>query len=189
MSPEERTPEEMQRLFVAVELPDTIRDALTTLQKGLSGMRWAAPENLHLTLRFIGEVSLAQAEEIRVALEDVQAKSFSLRLREFGFFDRRPQAILWAGLDESQDLLLLKSRVDAALAAHAGLQIPQGRFSPHITLGRMKNADRKALREFTAQHSNAVKTAFPVTAFTLFSSVLAPDGAKHSVEARHKLIS
>ncbi|CAK7044066.1 MAG: RNA 2',3'-cyclic phosphodiesterase [Desulfovibrio sp.] len=152
-------------------------------------MRWTAPENLHLTLRFIGEVSLIQAEKIRVALEDVQAKSFSLHLWELGFFDRRAQAILWAGLDESQDLLLLKSRVDTALAAHANLQIPQGRFSPHITLGRMKNADRKALREFTAQHSNALKSEFPVTGFTLFSSVLAPDGAKHTIEARYSLIS
>lgn len=187
MNSEEHTPEKMQRLFVAVELPDDVRQTLTALQKGLSGIRWTAPGNLHLTVRFIGEVPMAQVEKIRVALEDAQAKSFSLRLRELGFFDRRPQAVLWAGIDESQELLALKEQIDATLAARADLRLPQGRFSPHITLGRMKNADRKALREFAVQPSIAAQTPFSVNAFTLFSSVLAPEGAKHTVEARYRL--
>jgi len=187
MSSEEHTPEKMQRLFVAVELPDAVREALTALQKGLSGMRWTAPKNIHLTLRFIGEVPLTQVEKIRMALEDIHEKSFSLRLRELGFFDRRPQAILWAGLDESQELLALKAQIDAALATHAGLRAPQGRFSPHITLGRMKNADRKILKEFTAQHISTSKTPFLVTSFTLFSSILDSSGAEHTAEARYNL--
>lgn len=187
MNSEDHTPEKMQRLFVAVELPDAVREALTALQNGLSGIRWTAPENLHLTLRFIGEVPMAQVEKIQAALEDVQAKSFSLRLSKLGFFDRRPQAILWAGIEASQELLALKEQVDATLEARADLRLPQGRFSPHITLGRMKNADRKALREFTARQSLAAQVPFPINAFTLFSSVLAPEGAKHTVEARYRL--
>ena len=187
MNSEEHSPEKMQRLFVALELPDDVRESLTALQQGLSGMRWTAPNNLHLTLRFIGEVPLTQVEKIRRALEDIQEKSFSLRLCELGFFDRKPQAVLWAGLDASQSLLMLKNRVDAALAKHAELPLPQERFSPHITLGRMKNADREILKEFTAQHIAASKTPFLVTGFTLFSSILDSSGAEYTVEARYTL--
>ena len=187
MSSEEHTPEKMQRLFVAVELPDAVREALTELQKGLSGMRWTAPNNLHLTLRFIGEVPLTQVGIIKTVLETVQVEEFSLDIHGLGFFDKRPQAVLWGGVAASEELALLKRQVDTALEKHAGLKADNNHFSPHITLGRAKQADRKILRDFVAQNGESVSATFPVRSFTLFSSVLAPGGAEHTIEARYNL--
>lgn len=183
--------EERQRLFVAVELPDAVRRALADLQKGLPGMRWTSPDSLHLTVRFIGEVFLTQVAAIKSGLESVLerggAESFSLQVSGLGFFYKRAQAVLWAGVAASAELAALKDRIDAALERHAGLHAPAGRFSPHITLGRMKQADRKALRNFTCGNEAAISVTFPVRSFTLFSSVLAPGGAVHTAEAQYNL--
>lgn len=178
----------MQRLFVAIELPETVRRSLTEKQTGLPGMRWVSPDNLHLTIRFIGEVPLAQAASIKAALRSVRAEWLSLRVKGLGFFDRRPQAVLWAGVEPSAELFELKRKIDAGLELHAGLRTSNSRFTPHITLGRMKQADRKMLRAFTAENSTAGSTVFTAEDFTLFSSVLAPNGAMHTVEERYPLL-
>lgn len=177
----------MQRLFVAITLPDTVRQLLFERQTELSGMRWASPDNLHLTLRFIGEVAQAKVSAIRAGLRTVPGNAFPLQIKGLGYFDKRPQAVVWAGVEESTPLLALKKQVDDALALHAGLNVPDGRFSPHITLGRAKRADRTALKNFTANYSDATTAAFKVESFTLFSSMLAPGGAVHTVEERYPL--
>lgn len=86
-------------------------------------------------------------------------------------------------------LLALKKQVDDALALHGGLKVPDGRFSPHITLGRAKRADRSALKNFTAKYGDATTAAFEVESFTLFSSVLAPGGAVHTAMERYPLVN
>lgn len=180
-------PEKMQRLFVAVELPNPVCQLLAQRQKGLPNMRWAPQDNLHLTVRFIGEVSPAQVAAIRAGLRDVRAEGFSLHINGLGFFDRRPQAVLWAGVESVPGLLELKRQVDDALEKHAGLKTFDGGFSPHITLGRAKQADRKALRAFTTGDGAMLEAEFTVASFTLFSSVLASDGAVHTAEERYPL--
>jgi len=177
----------MQRLFVAVTLPDSIRQLLIERQTELSGMRWASPDNLHLTLRFIGEVPLAKVLAIKAGLRTVSGDAFSLQVKGLGYFDKRPQAVLWAGIEESAPLAALKKQVDDALALHAGLKVPDGHFSPHITLGRAKQADRVALKTFTAKYGDVTTATFRVESFTLFSSVLAPGGAVHTVEELYPL--
>lgn len=181
------TKEERQRLFVAVELPDAVRRTLADLQKGLPGMRWASPDSLHLTVRFIGEVALARIAAIKAGLKSVQAEDFPLQINGLGFFSKRPQAVVWAGVATSTELAALKGHIDAALKHYAGLQAPTCRFSPHITLGKMKQADRKALQNFTSGNEAAFSATFPVCSFTLFSSVTAPGGAVHTAEARYNL--
>ena len=177
----------MQRLFVAVTLPDTVRQLLIERQTELSGMRWASPDNL-LTLRFIGEVPQARVSAIKAGLKMISGNVFTLQVKGLGYFDKRPQAVVWAGVEESVSLLALKKQVDDALALHAGLKAPDGRFSPHITLGRAKRADRAALKNFTAKYGDATTAAFKVESFTLFSSVLAPGGAVHTVEEQYLLV-
>jgi 2'-5' RNA ligase len=179
----------MQRLFVAVTLPDSVRQLLIEQQTELSGMRWASPDNLHLTLRFIGEMPQAKVPVIKAGLRTVSGNAFSLQVKGLGYFDKRPQAVLWAGIEESAPLAALKKQVDYALALHAGLKVPDGRFSPHITLGRAKQADRAALKTFTAKYGDVATAAFRVESFTLFSSVLAPGGAVHTVEELYPLVN
>lgn len=179
----------MQRLFVAVTLSDTVRQLLIERQTELSDIRWTSPDNLHLTLRFIGEVPQAKVSAIKTGLRRVAGNAFSLQVKGLGYFDKRPQAVVWAGVGESAPLLALKKQVDDALDLHAGLTVPAGRFLPHITLGRAKRADRAALKNFTSKYGDATTAGFTVESFTLFSSVLAPGGAVHSVEERYPLLN
>lgn len=178
--------EKRQRLFVAVDLPFAVRLLLAERQRDLPGMRWASPDSLHLTVRFIGEVPQSRVAPIKAGLRDVRAEAFSLRIKGFGFFDKRPQAVLWAGVEASDSLTELKRQVDAALERHAGIKAVEG-FTPHITLGRARQADRGALRAFTAGEHAALAAVFAADSFTLFSSILAPGGAVHAVEERYPL--
>lgn len=180
-------PEKTQRLFVAVALPDSVRQILAQRQKGLPGVRWASQNNLHLTVRFLGEVPLAQVEAVKAGLRDVRVEGFSLHIKGLGCFERRSQAVLWAGLKPAPGLLELKQQVDDVLERHAGLKAPGGRFSPHITLGRTKQADRKALGVFMAGDGVTLAAEFTVEFFTLFSSVLNPNGAVYTAEERYSL--
>ena len=85
--------------------------------------------------------------------------------------------------------MALKKQVDDALALHAGLKAPDGRFSPHITLGRAKRTDRAALKNFTAKYGDATTAAFKVESFTLFSSVLTPGGAVHTAKEWYPFVN
>ncbi len=179
--------EKTQRLFVAVELPESVRQLLSEWQTGLPGVRWTAPENLHLTVRFIGEVPQAKVPVIKAWLKTVSENAFSLQIKGLGYFDKHPQAVVWAGIVPSPELAALQQRVNDVLALHAGIKKDVGQFSPHITLGRVKQADRAALKAFTAKYGDVTTATFRVEFFTLFSSVLAPGGAVHSVEERYSL--
>jgi len=179
--------EEKQRLFVAVELPEDLRHTLAGLQKNLPGIRWTSPNSLHLTVRFIGEVPPAQTTTIKTALNNVKAERFTLQINGLGSFDKKIHGVLWVGILASMELFSLKRQVDTALERHADLKMTDGRFSPHITLGRIKQADQKILRDFVAKNESIISTEFSVRSFTLFSSILAPDGAIHTIEARYDL--
>src|SRR5262249_58011503 len=89
---------DMIRLFTAIELPESVRLQLSLLQGGMPGARWVSSENMHLTLRFIGEVSEAVARDIDDMLADIREPSFSLALRGVGEFGRNEGRALWAGV-------------------------------------------------------------------------------------------
>lgn len=173
---------ELIRLFTAVELPTAAKAGLLSLQTSIPGLKWTTPENLHLTLRFIGEMPGEKVPAIKEALRAVQMPPFSLRLKRLGLFERSNQAILWAGLEDCLELLALKRRIDASLTTKAGLAPAKGQFSPHITLGRSKDSALHSLREFVEAHNHEVAVEFPTTSFVLFRSVLEPGGAKHYPE-------
>lgn len=173
------------RLFIAIELPEEIKKSLVDLQREIPGMTWTKISNLHLTLCFIGEVGLEQKARIQEGLGRVCAHPFSLSLSGLGMFFKKTQAVLWAGLQESSSLSTLKNDMVAALADLAELPRAQGRFTPHITLGRMKKPDKKVLQEFVAQFSDVAQGTFRVEHMTLFRSILAPGGARHVVEERY----
>lgn len=172
------------RLFVAIELPKTVKASLKTLQEKPPCARWATPDNLHLTLRFIGEVTSDQAEGIRLQLRGVRFRPFPLRMHKAGYFFRKPQAVLWAGMEASDPLQALKNDIDEALR-RAALAVAAERFVPHITVGRMKHAEKAELKAFAARHATWTAPAFTVTGFTLFNSVLNAKGATHNVVERY----
>lgn len=129
----------MPRLFVTIALPDTLKDQLATLSNRFDGARWVPAANLHLTLRFIGEVNPDETERIRVALGAIVQPAFFLRVKGVGRFPLNPQdplRVLWAGLSEKAEIVSLRQTIENSIRA-LGLPADKQHFMPHITLARV----------------------------------------------------
>ncbi|OGQ97535.1 MAG: 2'-5' RNA ligase [Deltaproteobacteria bacterium RIFOXYD12_FULL_57_12] len=177
----------MYRLFVAIDLPDDVRAGLADLCFGIPGAKWVPPEQIHLTLRFIGEVDGAIFQDISETLADLRTPGFSLRLKGVGHFPpRKPPRVLWVGVEPQPVLIQLRNKVETALI-RLGL-LPEGRkFAPHITLARLHNTPLNKIGNFLAGNSLFECPPFPVATFQLYSSVLTPKGAIHTIETVYPL--
>ena len=177
----------MYRLFVAIDLPDDVRAGLADLCFGIPGAKWVPPEQIHLTLRFIGEVDGAIFQDISETLADLRTPGFSLRLKGVGHFPpRKPPRVLWVGVEPQPVLIQLRNKVETALI-RLGL-LPEGRkFAPHITLARLHNTPLNKIGNFLAGNSLFECPPFPVVTFQLYSSVLTPKGAIHTIETVYPL--
>lgn len=178
----------MLRLFVALDLPEPVRQRLTLLQGGVPGAKWVRPENLHVTLRFIGEVQNGIAHDLDAALSRITAPAFDLRLDGIGHFgkEKKPQA-LWAGVARSEPLQALHDKVDRAVIA-AGLAADDRKFKPHITLGRLKGAAPDRVGHWLAEHSLFTAGPIPVPHFVLYRSHLGGEGSVYEPLAEYELI-
>lgn len=170
------------RLFLGLALPEDIRARMAGLCAGVPGARWIAPENLHLTLRFLGETEENTARHIAAHLSRVKASPFDLSLKGVGHFgSSRRLRSLWAGVEPSPSLTDLQEKIETSVQ-RAGLP-PEGRnFTPHITLARFKSGTRVKLGDYLS--GNALFTAGPFTVdgFVLFSSHLSHKGASYAIE-------
>jgi len=179
----------MPRLFIAVDLPTEIKNNLASMSFGIPGAKWIDPQQIHLTVRFIGEVDGTTFLDIKAALKQVRLEPFSLTLKGVGHFPPRGKPrVLWVGIEQSQPLQSLKKRIDTTLAG-TGLE-PEGRkFSPHITLARLKNSPVQKVANFLAGNGLFSQEPFEVIDFKLYSSTLTPKGAIHKVENIYPLES
>lgn len=161
----------MLRLFVALTLPAAVRDRLCGLMGGVPGARWVPNENLHLTLRFIGDVDEGAAADLDAELSRTPFAPFKLTLEGMGVFgaSRRPRA-LWAGVAPSPELDILQGRVEAA-AQRAGQPAETRKFTPHVTLARLKGGDDR-LGRFLESNGLFRAGPFDVTGFSLMRSRL-----------------
>lgn len=175
------------RLFVALPLPDKVRREVAALCAGLPGARWVAPESLHITLRFLGELSGAAIDDVDAALAGISAPRFSLRLGGVGHFGSgRQLRAVWAGVAREPALMHLRDKVESA-AVRAGLE-PQGqKYQPHVTLTRPKGTPSAKLQEFLARHSLFRSESWEVGHFSLYQSFLAHEGAIYREERRYEL--
>jgi 2'-5' RNA ligase len=175
------------RLFVALPLPEEVCDRLAMLANGLPGARWVARENLHLSLRFLGELDRDEAAEVDLALGRLRAPAFEMDLSGIGHFgDGRKLRALWAGVAPNPALMYLQERVEAALVG-AGLA-PEGRkFKPHVTLARFKHNPGPRLQGYLADHSLLRLGPIPVNDCRLYSSFLSSQVALYQVEASYPL--
>jgi len=127
----------MIRLFVGLGFPVEIRERLSMMRGGVPGARWTAPDNFHLTLRFIGDVPEDVAEDCRVAFLGLRARAFDLTLSGVGVFGEGDRArVLWAGVERSEPLLHLQTKVESAMV-RAGIAGEPRKFAPHVTLARL----------------------------------------------------
>jgi 2'-5' RNA ligase len=177
------------RSFIAIEITDDIRQALTDFQQELrktrAQVRWVRPETMHLTLAFLGEVPEPGLDSIRTAIELSTEGVSPLHLDVAGagtFGSRRSPRVVWAGLGgDVEGLQTVYAKLAEALRA-AGFETEDRPFSPHITLGRIRgkrNLDAM-LKRIDAAADRSFGT-IEATAITLFKSELRPDGAVHSV--------
>jgi 2'-5' RNA ligase len=179
----------MQRLFVSIDLPQTVKRELVGICLGLPGARWMADDQIHLTLRFIGEVDGGVFQDIREGLAEIQGSAFAVRLVGLGFFPpRRQPRVLWAAVEPVEPVVVLRNRVESLLV-RLGIE-PEGRkFSPHVTIARLRDTPVAKLTQYLAGKALFASSEFKVDAFHLYSSVLTSTGAIHQIEARYPLIS
>jgi 2'-5' RNA ligase len=174
------------RLFVALEVPAAVRENVASLLQTLRAVslqtRWVRPENLHVTLKFIGEVPQTKLAGIREALAGVRSEqSVTLDFRGLGFFpnEKRPR-VFWAGIAASPNLRTLAADIDGA-TEKLGIPREQHPFSPHLTLARFEPPrlpeklraaiQENAERDFGSLHSGK---------FHLIESKLKPSGAEYT---------
>ncbi|MDF1719158.1 MAG: RNA 2',3'-cyclic phosphodiesterase [Minwuia sp.] len=165
------------RLFIALDLPQDVRSRLAMVQGGLPGARWVAPESLHLTLRFIGDSTPDQAEDLVAGLSRLQVPPFDLCLQGLGVFgDRRRARMLWVGTSPTPGLRHLQAKVEQVVQV-AGFGAEQRKFHPHVTIARLRDAPKGRLENFVADHGGIWLHPFAVTGFTLFRSHLGSERA------------
>lgn len=173
----------MNRLFVAIALPDAVRAELARLRRGLPGARWVPEENFHLTLRFIGEVNNVTTDEIAGNLDHIREMGFDMALDGFGVFESKGKArALWVGVKADEALVRLQRKVEQAVAA-AGLEREPRKFKPHVTLARLKDTPHDKLSRFMFENSPFHCGPFPVGSFTLFRSFLNSEASVYRPEA------
>src|SRR5690625_1850348 len=176
------------RLFIALSLPDEVRDRLAAISGGIPGARCVEPENLHLTLRFLGEVDNGLARDVDNALTQIDVEAFELTLSGLGFFTEGKRVItaLWAGIESNPPLSRLQAKVEQA-AVRAGLPPERRKFKPHVTLARGRIENSPKLEQFMMSHALLRIGAIPIESFTLYSSHLQPNGAIYSPEVVYPL--
>ncbi|MFC3711579.1 RNA 2',3'-cyclic phosphodiesterase [Sphingoaurantiacus capsulatus] len=176
----------MHRLFVGIDPPEAIKDQLIDLMGGVAGARWQSDEQLHLTLRFIGEVDRHQANDVVAALASLHAPRFELSLAGVGTFDKRGQVnALWAGVTPHMAVHALHKKIDQAMV-RVGLEPEHRAYQPHITLARF-GRDTAGLDGFVAQHGGLASAPFAVDDFCLYESELTNAGSVYTIVERYRL--
>ncbi len=189
------------RAFIAIDLPENIREALgqkqALLQTSLaqagaakpnrdSNTRWSRPEGIHLTLKFLGEITNVQVKQVTETLDAFEPfKTFPIEVKGFGFFPGpgRPR-VLWAGVEAPPDLVQLARRVEDGMET-LGFAREQRDFNPHLTLARFKEPrPLPALRSLVEQQNNLSFGHFEASEFFLFESKLSSHGAEYRKVAR-----
>lgn len=176
----------MYRLFVAIRPPLEIRERLLALMGGLPGARWQDDAQLHLTLRFIGEVDRHRAEDLAVALGSVRQAPFEVALAGVGSFMSRGKGAVWAGLSPQDQLKALHKKVDQ-VCLRVGLERDTRAYRPHITLARLGRGAGPA-EPYVQGRAALSSPPFLVDSLCLYESRLGSEGATYSIIERYPLV-
>ncbi len=176
----------MHRLFVAVRPPEAIRDRLIDAMADSPELGWVSDDNLHLTLRFIGEVETPLADDVALALGRIRSEAFELRIDGVGLFERRNGGALWAAVQPKPPVAALAAKVERA-CVRAGLEPERRAFHPHITLARFRRDSAAAARAFIERNRALAAPGFAVDRFILYESRLSRHGAHYEEVAEFPL--
>lgn len=176
-----------KRLFIALELPESCREALVDLATPIRGVRWLAADQLHLTIAFLGDVAGEPELHLREKLAEVRVPPFLLPVEGVGTFGGSRPSVIWAGVGSGHPhLFALHKRVhDALFAARFDPELRS--FHPHVTVARLRDVSSPTLRPFLKKHASDEFDLVEINHFALMSSIPGPDRSVYSVEARYPL--
>lgn len=179
----------MHRLFIGLRPPREIRDLLRRAMGGVAGARWQEDDQLHLTLRYVGEVDRRTAEEVALAVSRVHAPVIETAIAGVGCFDKNGRTdALWAGVADPAPIAALHRKVDQALV-RIGLPAEGRAFVPHVTLARLPRSlgSGSAIDAFLAREAALSSPRFMMAHLILFESHLSSDRARYDTVGRWPL--
>jgi 2'-5' RNA ligase len=175
------------RLFAAVAIPEEITDGLVRRQQGIPDARWRTPDQLHITLRFFGEMPETTAGDLDAELGRIPGSPLDLTLSGVGAFgEGREVRAIWAGVETSEPLNVLASRCEAA-ARRAGLKAEGRPYMPHVTLAYLKRPDVAKVSAWVQGHNLLRSPPFRVDRFGLYSSWTSSHGSRYDLEREYLL--
>jgi len=165
-----------RRLFVAMRPPEDVCEALLDAMEGVAGARWQDADNLHITLRFIGEADRHLYADVLTTLESVAMQPFPVEIAGVGHFEgkHRPN-LIWARVAPSSALVALQKKLELA-CQRAGLPAETRKFVPHVTLARL-NSGSAPIGDWLAAHGTLSCRTWQADGFALYESDLTPNGA------------
>ena len=177
------------RLFIAVDVSDDVKDEIAMIQETIGSrdakVSWVSKRNLHLTLKFLGEITESKAGELKKVLKNIKFKGFSLELGKFGCFPSQEEPrVLWIGVQPDDELRKLANLIDAETLNFSKSDME---FKSHLTFGRVKLVKFK--KEFLDK-LKAIKVSkikFKVDSFTLYKSTLTKQGSIYEIVEKYKL--
>jgi 2'-5' RNA ligase len=176
----------MHRLFVGIRPPERIRDLLVDAMDESADFRWQDDEQLHLTLRFIGEVERPAATDVADALGRIRAPSLELRIAGVGRFEQRNSGALWAAVEPKPPLAALAAKIERVCQS-VGFEPERRAFHPHITLARWKGRRTREVQDFLERRAGLSSEPFAVDRFILFESRLSRHGAQYEEAGTYEL--
>lgn len=172
------------RAFIAIPIPDIIASNIhklqLSLQKSSAEVRWVSAYNYHLTIKFLGDITTSQINDVKEAIYCgiMNLKPFSLNFSGVGGFpnDNKPR-VIWVGtLQGKNDVMTLQNQIDTQLHK-LGFELDSKQFFPHLTIGRIKKPNsNRSLRVLMEEKKGYVSPAFSVSSISLFKSELTPKG-------------
>ncbi len=178
------------RCFIAVEFPDSIKGILYDLQKRIGNeyakITWVAKKNLHLTLKFLGDVGDDKINLVQEALMEVKEKKFTVALDSVGWYPNDYRInVVWVGLQPEKDILNLHGAIELKLGS---LSKKDERFSVHLTLGRVRFVKKREELLILLRNLSVKKEEFLVDHFSLIKSELHKDGPKYALLEEYPLV-
>lgn len=172
-----------KRLFIAIDMPEAVTSLLTELNPHLPAVRWRRPEQIHLTVSFLGNVGPIAEETLRERLAAIRFTAFFMPVRGVGTFPAKGRPnVIWAGVGNGHPQLfhVYKKVQEAALGA--GLQPELRAWHPHITFARCRDVSAEKVRPFLKQHAELDAGMVRVESFSLYSSIPGPIGSAYTRE-------
>jgi RNA 2',3'-cyclic 3'-phosphodiesterase len=171
----------MQRLFTALELPEAVRLHLSLLRAPITGAKWVEADDMHITLRFVGDIDERTADDFADRLRDIRVEPFPITIAGVGAFAGREARVLWAGVEGGSALEHLY-RANERAARAAGLERDARAFKPHVTLARARGVRPRLAARFLEENGGVRLSPFTASRFVLMSARPGSGGPPYAVE-------